>query len=200
MDWNLYKKSRNICNNKIKNAKYKYHQELLNETARDPKKFWKILKNIFSPENYNIAPYSSSNHEQQTKANRYCSFFSSIAINIKKSSNQIKDYVWRKPTFFPLRTTKVFKFGYVSKIFVEKQLKLIKRKKATGVDNLPPGFLKDAATVISQPLCHIINLSLSSGIVPNEWKIAKVTPLFKSGNEEDCSRYHPISVLSHSKL
>ena len=75
----------------------------------------------------------------------------------------------------------------VSKKIVEKQLKLIKRKKATGVDNLPPGFLKDAATVISQPLCHIINLSLSSGKVPNEWKIAKVTPLFKSGNVEECN-------------
>jgi len=108
----IYKKSRNICNNKIKNAKYKYHQELLIETARDPKTFWKILKNIFSSKNSNITPYSYSNDEQQAKADRYCSFFTSIAIRIKRSSNQLKDYVWRKPIFFPLRTTKVLKFMF----------------------------------------------------------------------------------------
>ena len=72
-----------------------------------------------------------------------------------------------------------FKFQYVSRIFVEKQLKSLKRKKAAGWDNLPPGMMKDAAKEISVPLTYIINLSLKSGLVPEDWKIAKVTPLHK---------------------
>ena len=50
------------------------------------------------------------------------------------------------------RTRQTFQFGYVSTIFVERELKKLKRKKATGFDNLPPGLLKDAAAEIANPL------------------------------------------------
>ena len=42
---------------------------------------------------------------------------------------------------------------------------------------------------------HIINMSLSSGIVPTKWKIAKVIPLYKSGPKSDIGNYRPISIL-----
>ena len=45
-----------------------------------------------------------------------------------------------------------FKFDYVSKIFVERELKSLKRHKAT-VDNIPTNMLKDSASVIiAKPL------------------------------------------------
>ncbi len=65
----------------------------------------------------------------------------------------------------------------VSEAAVQKELSKLKRKNATGIDNLPPGMLKDAAPVLAKPLTHVINLSLKSGIVPTDWKIAKVIPL-----------------------
>ena len=71
----------------------------------------------------------------------------------------------------------------------------MKRKKATGFDNLPPGLLKDAAAEIASPLAHIINLSLRSGQVPSQWKIAEVIPLHKSGNTGDNNNFRPISIL-----
>ena len=36
----------------------------------------------------------------------------------------------------------------------------LKRQKATGIDNLPPGLLKDCTMYIATPLCYIINLSI----------------------------------------
>ena len=57
-------------------------------------------------------------------------------------------------------------------------------------------MLKDAATIITKPLAHIINLSLRSGSVPLEWKAAKVIPLFKSGSMVELDNYRPISILS----
>ena len=48
---------------------------------------------------------------------------------------------------------------------------------------------------MSGPLCHILNLSIESGTVPNIWKAAKVTPIYKSGNHERPENYRPISVL-----
>ena len=31
---------------------------------------------------------------------------------------------------------------------------------------------------------------------PDDWKLAKVTPVFKDGNKNDCGTYRPISVIS----
>jgi hypothetical protein len=81
-----------------------------------------------------------------------------------------------------LRTNEIFKFSLVSTIFVEKELRSLKRSKGTGVDDLPPNLLKDCATVIAKPLAHIINLSIKSSMVPALWKSAKVKPIFKSGH------------------
>jgi hypothetical protein len=36
---------------------------------------------------------------------------------------------------------------------------------------------------------------LRNGVTPNIWKVAKVLPLFKSGNKNDFNNYRPISIL-----
>ena len=67
-------------------------------------------------------------------------------------------------------------------------------EKVTGIDNLPPGMLRDAALILAKPLTYVINLSLKSGIVPTDWTIAKVIPLHKSGSQSTIDNYRPISV------
>src|SRR5437867_911933 len=49
---------------------------------------------------------------------------------------------------------------------------------------------------LAHPLTHIFNLSLYSGSVPHAFKLAKVIPLFKKGDEKLPSNYRPISLLS----
>ena len=43
---------------------------------------------------------------------------------------------------------------------------------------------------------HICNLTISKGIFPQRLRIAKVIPIFKSGDESQFNNYRPISVLS----
>ena len=74
-------------------------------------------------------------------------------------------------------------------------MKFLRRKKATGLDNFPPGLLKDVASVIAKPLAFVINLSLETGSVPAEWKVAKVIPQFKSGSSAEIDNCRPISIL-----
>jgi len=47
----------------------------------------------------------------------------------------------------------------------------------------------------SQSLTFIFNQSLSSGIVPLECKLARVTPIFKKGKRQDVNNYRPISII-----
>ena len=80
--------------------------------------------------------------------------------------------------------------------FVYKQLKdLIKVNKATGLDKIAARHLKDSASVMAPSLTHIVSLSLLTGVVPDEWKKARVVPLFKSGGQEIMDNYRPISIL-----
>ena len=50
-------------------------------------------------------------------------------------------------------------------------------------------------TKISAPLKHIFATSFSLGIVPSQFKIAKVVPVFKSRNKESMDNYRPISLI-----
>jgi retron-type reverse transcriptase len=60
---------------------------------------------------------------------------------------------------------------------------------------------KITAKEISKPLTHIFNLSFSSGIIPDNLKVALVTPIFKGNEENRFENYRPISVLTcFSKL
>jgi len=61
--------------------------------------------------------------------------------------------------------------------------------------------VKNIIPSISGPLSEIVNLSLFTGIVPDKMKIAKVIPLFKSGDNNVYKNYRPVSVLpSLSKI
>ena len=73
----------------------------------------------------------------------------------------------------------------VTESFVFKQFKGLKVKKATGWDRIPACLLKESASgsaaFITQTVTFLVNLSLTTGIVPDEWKQARVVQLQKSG-------------------
>ena len=76
-----------------------------------------------------------------------------------------------------------------------RQMEAIVYLEATGLDGIPGRVLKDAAPEIAKPIAYLINLTILTGIIPQEWKEAKVAPIFKSGEKDDVNNHRPISVL-----
>ena len=72
----------------------------------------------------------------------------------------------------------------------------IKNTKSNGKDNFSAYFLKVAAKVIAAPLAQLFNYTFLLGIFPASLKIAKIVPIYKSGDKSDVSNYRPISILS----
>jgi hypothetical protein len=56
--------------------------------------------------------------------------------------------------------------------------KSLKGKHTAGYDDIPASLVKQCIQLITGPLTHIYNVSLNSGVFPNERKTAKVKPLY----------------------
>ena len=110
-----------------------------------------------------------------------------LANNISQNSDSsYLNYLSKTNNTFDLSPTNY------SKVF--KILSKLCKTKATGLDKIPARFLKECLDLITASLCSIFNRSITSGIFPEEWKCAKVTPLFKNGQRSDLNNYRPISV------
>ena len=83
----------------------------------------------------------------------------------------------------------------ISTNFVWKELTKLEQTKATGLDGLTARLLKDTAPVIAKPITYLVNVTISTGVIPSEWKEARVTPIFKLGVRNDENNYWLISIL-----
>ena len=92
-------------------------------------------------------------------------------------------------------TANNFKFSVISSKFVHDQICYMQSNKSAGLDQFGVRLLKLAGPFISNCLAHICNLSLSGSTFPDDWKKAKVTSIFKLGDNQDVGNYRPISVL-----
>ena len=199
VDWSRYRRLRNQVSNRIKFEKRRYQRSEISDNMDNPKSFWKIMKNIFPGKKEKItSPQSIKTDDGETVidlptiAQRFNEFFTGAVSRLLKTAGPPMNggqFSSKKIT------SERFILQPISEKFILKQLRDLKVKKATGLDGIPARFLKDSATVIAPTVTFLVNLSLSTGSVPDEWKKARVVPLYKSGGRENMDNYRPISIL-----
>ena len=74
----------------------------------------------------------------------------------------------------------------------EQVFKSLKQNKAVGFEDLSCNIIIDGYDNI---LFHVFKITIQQGIFPDSLKIAKVTPILKSGDKDNISNYHLISIL-----
>ena len=74
-------------------------------------------------------------------------------------------------------------------------LRRMSTSKASGEDGVTIAMLRMTWPVIGQYVLSVVNSSLVSGSVPEEWKRAIVVPIHKSGSVTEPSNYRPVSIL-----
>ena len=121
-------------------------------------------------------------------------FFTSIARktveNVNPSSKSPTDLITQNPNFFKLSDSSLTKTEILN------ATKLLANKKTPDHTGVSSNFIKQTISSLIDPRHHIFNLSFNSGVVPIQFKIAKVIPIFKSGDRTSMDNYRPISLLS----
>jgi ribonuclease P/MRP protein subunit RPP40 len=85
---------------------------------------------------------------------------------------------------------------YFDSDLVKKCISKIKTKSAAGPDGFASVIFKQLLNVISDPLAMMFRLIMQFGEVPDSWKEAIVTPVFKKGSSSKTENYRPISITS----
>ena len=196
---------RNRVSNSVKKAKQTYNKKLIENHQGDAKAFWRTMKTVLPGEKKTAGKSIEVNGklcgDERKIANSFNSFFVTAVGRLKQTLGFNTTSNRRLPPLETNRSHPCFKFKSVNESFVLKSINQLKTGKVSGLDNISPRLLKDSAEVIAKPLTRIINVSVSQGVVPRDWKFARIMPLFKKGNASDMDNYRPISVLpAASKL
>ncbi|XP_063409017.1 uncharacterized protein LOC134692492 [Mytilus trossulus] len=140
--------------------------------------------------------------EARLTGEEVCEIFNDYFVNVAKNigSSQIKvndDH----PSILAIKDNipdldqNNFTFSPIDLDFVEKRIRKINVKKATGIDGISPKLLHFAKPAIVKPLTDIVNLSLSSPTLSDRLKEAQVAPIHKKNSVLEKGNYRPVSVL-----
>ena len=86
-------------------------------------------------------------------------------------------------------------FSPVTQLKVLQVLSTLDVTKAAGPDSIPTSIIKSLAPELSPGLANLFNHMLQSGSLPEQFRMAYVTPVHKKGNPATASNYRPISLL-----
>ena len=191
-----YKIHRNKLTSLLRIAERTFHEEQLEINVNDYTKCWKIIKeavgqnSVINDENCTFHINGNDVNDKQIISDEFNDYFVNIgpnlASNIDNTSNPM-EYVNDILNSISIPT--------ITESEVTDILLSLKNSSA-GYDKIPAHILKQNTILYIKPLTHLVNSSINKGIFPDELKIAKVIPIFKSGNKESIENYRPISILS----
>lgn len=101
----------------------------------------------------------------------------SLPSEIQDTSSKFTDFI--------TPTEQIFSLAETSRQEIFDLIQKIPGNKSSGLDNISARLLNEATPIVTRSLTYIINLSISTGMFPNAWKIAKVTPIFKEDVKTD---------------
>ena len=161
------------------------------------RKAWSVIKSVINKTKHNDTSCNRFliNGKITSDNNDIAKHFNDFFVNIGPSLAKNIPKASREPTSFI--THSLLQSMYVSNVTEDEISKIILSLKlcSPGWDGIQAKIVKSTFHLYLQPLVHLLNLSLSQGVFPDELKIAKVIPIFKNGDNMLVNNYRPISIL-----
>ena len=187
-----YNKSRRKVKKLIRQSKRAFEKELASGSKKRPKQFWKYVRNKLrtksgvSPLLQDKKNQNSLRFDDKQKAeilqNQFCSVFTQEQHGSSPALEK--------------RTDKEITNLRIEEEPVRKEILQLNVNKSCGPDDISPLLLIKLVDFVTGPLTAIMNTSIEHGILPQDWKKAIVSPIYKKGARNLAENYRPISLTS----
>jgi len=188
-----YVKKRNESNTTNKKAVQDYERKLAENVKKDSKSFYKYVRSRQKRRD-RVGPIKNDKgvlimEDEQTaeELNRYFGtvFSKEHELNIPEARKMFHGEEEQR-----LRTVTF------TKEKVTEELEKLRTDKSPGTDAMHPKFLKEVREELGGILSNIMEQSMKTGEIPQEWRDALIVPIFKKGNRNEASNYRPVSLTS----
>ena len=193
-----YTQYRNRLKSVMKAAEKQHYSLLMTVHKNNLKKSWKVIKEVINKNKANFTTQQFLINETVEKdpskiAESFNEYFVGIGPKLAEQipptaadpaaniEHRIRDSIFLEPTDDAEVSTLISSL----------------KDSSPGWDEISSRVCRSSVATFVKPFTHVLNLSLSQGVVPQELKIARVTPIFKAGDKQMLSNYRPISVLPY---
>ena len=183
----------------IKLAKSDFYNNEFDKYSNNIKKSWQTINQILNRDRSStgfpshILVDNKKVHNKEEIANIFNDYFASVGENL---SSKITPTTTTYQHFLKSRTHTSFSFQQMDQNQVFKIIKGFKPKTSSGSDGLSMKIIKFLAEPLLPSITILINQSLTTGIFPDKFKLAKVIPLIKKPNLLRIDNFRPISLLA----
>ena len=191
-DWNKFKLLKKAVIRELRRAKAVYFADIGHTISGNPRKGWNLLNSAVRPKQRGhigsiVTPSGESITSSADIVHSFNDHFSALYNSLPSAHSCVPDFDIGSSHFHFVPVTVEAALDGLNSLVVAK---------ATGPDGLSACILKLAAPVIARSLSTLFNVCLTEGVFPDDWKLADVYPVFKSGDSRLLTNYRPISVLS----
>ncbi len=189
-DYQMFARARNQAKWECQKARRAFEMNVAKQAKKNPKAFWQYVN---SKRKYrdNVADLNingGSATTDQQKAYALSDFYKKVFTQEDINSN---------PYFEERQVDSALDDINFTQKDVEDLLKELNVNKSQGPDLLHPRLLFEARREISRPLFIIFRKSLDTGTLPEDWKYANITPIYKNkGSKNETTNYRPVSLTS----
>jgi hypothetical protein len=191
-DRSTYNRLRNQVNRVSKQLRSQfYHRRILEIRTSNPHDWWRHTKQLLGQQEKPRSGLQSlindaAGGDAQLLADVINSALQQVSKDLLPLSDLSAPEVNDIPSEYIIRPDEVFT-----------ALSHVNTYKSPGPDEIPNWFLKEFAFAIVDPVCHIFNESICSGLVPAAWKRANVVPIPKSNPPQSIhDDLRPISLTA----
>ena len=194
-----YKNYKRLFESIKQKSKSNYFKERLHKHQNNVKKTWDVIKEVIgsTKSNTHILPKklivnNVEVFEKKEIAEHFNKYFVNVGPNLASSIPKLN----KKFDSFLSGNYPILNEIPLTDDELNNAFSTLKPNKSPGFDDISPEVIKFVYGALVVPIRHIFGLSLKKGVFPDKLKIARITPIFKSGVKEHLSNYRPISVLS----
>ena len=191
-----YKSARNAVSREIKKIVRNEQQDVASQCKDNPKKFWNYINSkrktkssvgdLITTDIHGNTVIAYSNEE---KANALGNQYS----NVFTKSDDLLHSNFVLDTKLELHNLSKVQF---SKQCILSKLSQLNTSKSPGPDGFHPRVLFEIRNELLEPLEILFTASFATGQIPDDWRTANITAIYKKGSKTDPSNYRPISLTS----